>query len=413
MATNGWAALGEAFAGGGDRNERAYQQGQGRAAQLASLLAGAQIKRDEAMAREQLQESLTGAGVAPEQAGLLSTALRGGFNPAQISGYQGDVQEQGFRGDAVARALAGDWGGSNANLMGVANGPVDLASIQGQNLITNRLLPGGGGISTTEQGRAGIAADAARSAAAYASADSARASAARTRQAAQLDLAGVMGGGSTAGGKAPSGYRWDASGNLQAIPGGPADKRTAEGAAAGSDLNPRQRTAVQGVQRNLLEYASAITGTPMEQLRGKTAEQIAQHVEQNGKRTIQGGAARILSRLPGGQVLGDVNNADILSYSQGAGAAWAAFENPTGMITNADRETSTAQMPTYLDPPEVQARKIRSFLELSGYQPAGASAADAFRGAPAAATARTVIRSGTSNGRRVIQYSDGSVEYGD
>ena len=386
MATNGWATLGEAFAGGGDRNDRAYQQGQGRAAQLASLLAGAQIKRDEAMAREQLQESLTGAGVAPEQAGLLSTALRGGFNPAQISGYQGEVQEQGFRGDAVARALAGDWGGSNANLMGVANGPVDLASIQGQNLITNRLLPGGGGISTTEQGRAGIAADAARSAAAYASADSARASAARTRQAAQLDLAGVMGGGSTAGGKAPSGYRWDASGNLQAIPGGPADKAAGGGAeAAGSDLNPRQRVAVQGVQRNLLEYASALTGTPMEQLRKMDAGQIGELIEQRGGRFVQGGAARTLGKLPGGQLLGEVSNADILSYSQGAGAAWAAYENPTGMITNADRETSTAQMPTYLDPPEVQARKLRSFLELSGYQPAGArNAVEAFS-APAAA----------------------------
>lgn len=395
MATNGWAALGEAFAGGGDRNERAYQQGQGRAAQLASLLAGAQIKRDEAMAREQLQESLTGAGVAPEQAGLLSTALRGGFNPTQISGYQGDVQEQGFRGDAVARALAGDWGGSNANLMGVANGPVDLASIQGQNLITNRLLPGGGGISTTEQGRAGIAADAARAAASYASANSSNASAARTRQAMSLDRADTMGGGGgRAGMKAPSGYRWRPDGGLEAIPGGPADKSVV-GADGGmlSDLNPRQKTGAQSVQRNLLSYAAALTGTPETELRKLSADEIAALMERKGGRGFQGGIARFARNLPGGQTLGDVLNSDVLSYSQGAGAGLAAYENPSGPISNADRETSTLQMPTYLDPVRVQANKTRNFLQSTGYQP---TAAEAFSGAGAGAPSNSRIQPGPS-----------------
>ncbi|PJL71637.1 hypothetical protein B9Y75_06635 [Stenotrophomonas maltophilia] len=187
MATNGWASLGQAFAGGGAGQERAYQAGQTRAAQLATLLAGAQIKRDEAMARDQFQASLADAGYAPEQASVLSNAFRAGFNPTQLSGYRGDMQEQDFRQGAVARSLAGDFGGGNAYLMGVANGPVELAAIQGQNLINNRLLPGGGGVSTTEQGRAGMLADAARARASDASAASSFASAARTRQAMGID----------------------------------------------------------------------------------------------------------------------------------------------------------------------------------------------------------------------------------
>lgn len=211
MATNGWASLGQAFAGGGSGQERAYQAGQTRAAQLATLLAGAQIKRDEAMARDQLQASIGGVVSDPAQASLLATALRGGFDPTKITGYTGDVQEQGFRGDAVARALAGDWAGANANLVGVANGPVELASIQGQNLINNRLLPGGGGVSTTEQGRAGMLADAARARASDASAASSFASAARTRQAMGIDgaqfalqRAGQWNpGGKNAGGSSP------------------------------------------------------------------------------------------------------------------------------------------------------------------------------------------------------------------
>jgi hypothetical protein len=173
---SGWGSLGQALAGGGN-TEAAYQRGQVNAARVAQLLSEAQIKRDQQLARQNLESSLTAAGNAPEQAGLLATALRGGFNPKEISGYTGDVQEQGFRGDSVARALAGDYNGANANLMGVANGPVALASVEGQNLINNRLMEGGGGISTTEQGRAGIGADAARAAASYASANSSNASA--------------------------------------------------------------------------------------------------------------------------------------------------------------------------------------------------------------------------------------------
>src|SRR5690606_21481657 len=130
-----------------------------------------------------------------------------------LSGYMGDVQQQGFRGDAASRALAGDWGGANAALMGVANGPQQLGKVEGQNLLSNVFLEGGGGVTTTEQGRAGIAADAARARASEASAASSYATADATRQRlgiaqAQFDLqrrgqwnpGGASGAGGGAGG---------------------------------------------------------------------------------------------------------------------------------------------------------------------------------------------------------------------
>lgn len=359
---DGWSELGRVL-GGGVNTDDAYSRGATRAAQLEGLIADAQMKRNKAQAQAQMAGALAKMGDDPN----LATVFASGYDPRQLSGYRGDVQEQVFRGDAVARALAGDFTGANANLFGVASGPQALATVEGQNLIANRFAEGGGGVTTTEQGRAGAAADYARADSSRASAASSYASAARTRQAAGIDAA-----------------RFGLERSGQWNPGGKPASASASSPSSteslGSDWNPRQRTAVQGVQRNLLQYASALTGTPVEQLRGMNAEQIATLVQTKGGRIMQGGLARTLGRLPGGQLAGDVANADILSYSQGAGSAWAAFENPTGIITNTDRESATAQMPNYLDPPEVQARKVQTLLEMSGYQPE-ASAADVFSGA--------------------------------
>ncbi|WP_102789511.1 hypothetical protein [Stenotrophomonas bentonitica] len=394
MATNGWAALGEAFAGGGDRNDRAYQQGQGRAAQLASLLAGAQIKRDEAMAREQLQESLAGAGVAPEQAGVIATALRGGFDLAKITGYTGGVQEQGYRDRIVESGLAGNMADAGAYSMGLAKGPLELTKIL-DGTAYNPYAESSQQVYTTPVGQSTIGQRNASAAASYASANSSNASAARTRQAMSLDRADTMGGGGgRAGMKAPSGYRWRPDGGLEAIPGGPADKGLV-GADGGmlSDLNPRQKTGAQSVQRNLLSYAAALTGTPETELRKLSADEIAALMERKGGRGFQGGIARFARNLPGGQTLGDVLNSDVLSYSQGAGAGLAAYENPSGPISNADRETSTLQMPTYLDPVRVQANKTRNFLQSTGYQP---TPAEAFGGPGAGVPSNSRIQPGPS-----------------
>lgn len=148
----------------------------------------------------------------------------------------------------------------------------------------------------------------------------------------------------------------------------------ADGAAGGADgLNDRQRVGMKGVQRNLISYAAALTGIKQDELKEYTAEEIAEAIKKKGGRFMQGGVARTLSTLPLGKTGVEAANADIVSYSQGAGSAWATYENPTGMITNTDRESATAQMPNPNDPLEVQADKIKNFLDLTGWGGAGAT----------------------------------------
>jgi len=151
-----------------------------------------------------------------------------------------------------------------------------------------------------------------------------------------------------------------------------------EPGANGNGWNPRQQTAVQSVQRNLIQYAAAISGLSQQKLEAMTADQIADAVAKGARgRTVQGGMARFLgAAAPGnfGKEFVAGKNADTTSFAQGAGAAWAMFENPTGIVTNSDRESATAQMPNAYDPPEVQAQKIRTFLELSGWGGSGANA---------------------------------------
>lgn len=142
----GWQDFGKLL-GGGVNTTDAYQRGQTKAAQLEQLIADAKVKRSKAAALD----NMAGALVKLDMPADLATVLAAGYNPEQLSGYMGDVQAQRFRGDAASRALAGDWDGANAALMGVASGPQQLAKVEGQNLLDNVFLTGGGGITTTDQ----------------------------------------------------------------------------------------------------------------------------------------------------------------------------------------------------------------------------------------------------------------------
>ncbi|WP_414490174.1 hypothetical protein [Stenotrophomonas maltophilia] len=163
--------------------EQALQEA--RQARSKAVLAN-QINEQRALVNPELVSGVLG-GDDTARATLGSIALLA--NDRFDAGQLNDVLGAAARSSARDAALGGNWEGANANLMAVANGPQELGAVQGQNLLQNRFKEGGGGISTTEQGRAGIAADAARAAASYASANSSNASAARTRQAAGIDAA--------------------------------------------------------------------------------------------------------------------------------------------------------------------------------------------------------------------------------
>lgn len=367
MATNGWAALGEAFAGGGDRNDRAYQQGQGRAAQLASLLAGAQIKRDEAMAREQLQDSLTGAGIAPEQAGALATALRGGFDPTKITGYTGGVQEQGFRDKIVESGLAGNMADAGAYSMGLAKGPLELTKIL-DGTAYNPYAESSQQVYTTPVGQSTIGQRNASATASYASARNSDASAARTRAstAAAAFGGGSSGGASFGGTKAPLGYRYLPNGDLEPIPGGPKDTGGGEGGDAPS-MNGRQMAGAAMQREAILNQVSTQTGAPRSEVerllasgdpaRGLTGPQaVADLLKRKGNRLFQG---RLLGNIP---LLSEWANQDVAPYSEGAARGQAMINDPAGPITNPDVEGARAMVPSFRQPVAVQANLVESML---------------------------------------------------
>lgn len=366
----GWTSVGQALAGlGGAGSQNAYDRGMAKAAQLDQLVQTARYSREKAMEAEDARKGRGGfapaaiaAGIPEAQAGLLSSAFAAGYDPTKLSGYLGDTQERGFREGAVGRALAGDFGGGNAYLMGVANGPVELASVQGQNLIANRLLEGGGGITTTEQGRAGIAADAARAAASYASANSSNASAARTRQGMALDRADTMGGGEgRAGMKAPSGYRWAGDGRLEAIPGGPADKGDGGGVKASAD-ELKQAFAGKQMAEDAYDFAAAFLGKTPEQIREMSADDIRTAIKDGGRFT----AGPVLGRLPG---MSAVANADLDAYTSSAAGRQARINNPSGPVTDADFKAAERSVFSSTKPASVNADLVyRALMRGAGQQ---------------------------------------------
>lgn len=330
--------------------EQALQQA--RQARSKAILAN-QINEQRALVNPDLVSGVLGGDEgARATLGSISLLANDNFDAGQLSDVLGAASRSGAR-DA---ALGGDWAGANANLMAVANGPQELAAVQGQNLINNRFREGGGGISTTEQGRAGIGADAARAAASYASANSSNASAARTRQGMALDRDSVLGSGATrgGGGKAPSGYRWRTDGSLEAIPGGPADK------GGGPLGGPAKLTEGQG--KDVVYYT-----------RGSQANKLLDSMDMNLS-TLGGqqGRARGLAdtairNLPFGLGDGSLGNAAVSPQRQQAEQAGLEFlsailRKDTGAaITPAEIDIyGKTYLPRLGDSPEVLKQKRQS-----------------------------------------------------
>lgn len=214
--SQGWASVGQALAGlGGAGREQAYDRGVARAAQLDKLTSDARLHREAAMEAEKKRTERTSfvsravaAGIPEERAALLANAFESGYDPTKITAFQGGMQEQGFRDNIVAQALAGDMPGAGAYSMGLAKGPLEMTKIQGDTAF-NPYEQADQRTYATEVGRSEIAKNGAQ-----AQADMIRA----------YKTGSGGGGGGEGGGKAPSGYRYLPSGDLEPIPGGPADK---------------------------------------------------------------------------------------------------------------------------------------------------------------------------------------------
>ena len=153
MAQNGWERLGAALAGASPaRQAEIRQQTIDALARTDYNLARSRGAVQEQVKRESLGDTFAQIMADNPNARAYADAQLAGVNLNELTNATGNIQEQGFRGSAVDAAAAGNWGGANAQLMGVANGPVALPTVQGNMLISNRLVPGGGEVATTQIG---------------------------------------------------------------------------------------------------------------------------------------------------------------------------------------------------------------------------------------------------------------------
>ena len=175
MANNGWAKLGEALAGTSpaqraDIEAKTIQALAGR----DRAMAGARMDIEKARALDGLGSYLTQMGI--ENGDAVAGTQRAGVNLNTLYGGLGKQQIMGFRQAARDAAVGGDMGGANAELFGIANGPVALPQVSGGVLLSNKFLPGGGDMSVTPVGQAQIGADNARAQASLITANRPRAS---------------------------------------------------------------------------------------------------------------------------------------------------------------------------------------------------------------------------------------------
>lgn len=213
-------------------------------------------------------------------------------------------------------------------------------------------------------------------------------------QVAHIGAAGKLGG------QVPTGYRWGAGGTLEAIPGGPADPSVSNKGA----LNESQNKALQFGSR------MQASGNIMDQL-------AASGVDQPG----------LLKRAADAIGMGTVANWTQSPQQQQVEQAQRDFVNSVlrresgAAISDSEFDSARKQyFPQINDSPEVieQKRKNRE-LATRGMLAEVPNASQRVGQVIGAAQAtqqpqgRSVARSGVVNGRRVVQYSDGSVEYAD
>lgn len=216
---------------GAPQDQSAYVNQLGKAYSAKNSMEMARKNRADAIRIEgqnsaipQLGDAATNAGLTPEQAmayQILGQA--GGGNAQQLISGLGDLARQGYSADARTAAVGGDLAGANANLFGLAKGPVDLTQITGD-VAFNPLATPDQEFRATPVGLGDIALKDAQAGASRASASSNYAAAnLRNVQAAAGGFSPGADGSGGGYGKAPSGYRYTESGELQFIPGGPAD----------------------------------------------------------------------------------------------------------------------------------------------------------------------------------------------
>jgi hypothetical protein len=149
--------------------------------------------------------------------------------------------------------------------------------------------------------------------------------------------------------------------------------RNPEG-AVNDGMNDRQRSGVNMQREAALNYAANVTKLGRDEINRIYQEggpdAVAKTVNEKGKRPLQGWKARVAEGLPGGKMVVEAMNADLIGPRKAGGSGIAMMQNPTGPITTPDFQAGEAQFPGAVYPLPVQAEMIRQMLSTGGNETA-------------------------------------------
>jgi hypothetical protein len=193
-------------------------------------------------------------------------------------------------------------------------------------------------------------------------------------------------------GKAPPGYRFTPEGNLEAIPGGPADRKNTD---AGIREQRSKDAAVAQADRVISKVDEALSNVGV----------------------LTTGPGSVLAGIPGTPARNLQSTLETIKANLGFAELQAMRDaSPTGGALGAIavQELNALQSTvSSLDQGQSPAQLEKSLGKVSKHYNAWKKAVGGGASAAPSAPAKTVKRTGTSGGRKVVEYSDGSIEYAD
>lgn len=181
------------------------------------------------------------------------------------------------------------------------------------------------------------------------------------------------------------------------LPSAPTGGKAGTAEAPAGGFNDRQRGGATQAEQAAVNYAAALTGKSPTEIAAMSPDELEKLILDDGARLFQG---PVMGEVP---YLSDRVNSDLFPYAESMAAAQALVNNPAGPVTKPDVDTARVTVPNPRQPREVQAKLIRNLIE-QGKKASGAQSSSA---------GRKPVRTGMHNGRRVIEYSNGDIEYAD
>lgn len=220
-----------------------------------------------------------------------------------------------------------------------------------------------------------------------------------------------MGGGADVGpgqagmvrqfGKPPAGYRWKQDGTLEAIPGGPTDIKAGELGAKAEQRKAAAAGAAENVlsavsdARNLVGINTAGVGSSLAAIPGTDARDLQSKLETIKANLGFDRLQQMREQSPTGGALGAVAAQELTALQS--------------TVASLDQGQSRAELKKSLEKID---RHYNNWLKTTQGNAGGASG-EWSGGAKPATSAKTVVKTGMYGGRKVVQYSDGSVSYAD